>query len=185
MTICLSKKKKKNCLLQFCKFPCLICFSFSTPTPWAACATREAKASILPEISKFVFLTWLPCFSHVPSTLLGPTPPSGVRWTLWPFAALAPAIALPPSAQSLSLLPNTRYCRSSCWPHASPRASCCKCQDHSVPTLTLPLSQVCAPHSEDSRTQNLCMCNEQTHFPQLLCIINTLMMVVIANLEQH
>lgn len=78
-------------------------FSVSTPPPQAGCAICEAKAISRnkPEISKFVFLTSLPCFSHVPSTLLQPTPRSGRQWTLWPCVALAqPSRRDSPSPQS-------------------------------------------------------------------------------------
>lgn len=184
MSICLSKTIACLWYCSILEIPiCLTCFSPSTLPPPPRQIIHGGRASILLEISKLILLTWLPCLSHSPPAPLHPTPYSGVQWILWPCGARAPVTALPslPVFHRWLCFPTASTAGSS-QPRASPSTSSCKFQDHPIPALTLPLSQVCTPCSTDSRTQNLGVCNEQTHFPYT---INTLIMMVIANLEQH
>lgn len=76
---------------------CLPCFTLSAHPLPAGWGIHDGKASILLEISKFLFLTWLPCFSHSPPTFFYPYPHEGDQWDAVPCVAHVPVF---PASQS-------------------------------------------------------------------------------------
>lgn len=76
---------------------CLPCFTLSAHPPPAGWGIQDGKASILLEISKFLFLTCLPCFSHSPPTFFYPFPHEGTQWGAVACVARVPVF---PASQS-------------------------------------------------------------------------------------